>query len=73
MSIPIEEYFTYHPPTTQKRIDKHNKTNDIYFKIAKYLNKIIENEDCLKMSLMMLQQSRMFANQGITIDELKGK
>jgi hypothetical protein len=35
--IPIEEYFRYHPPTTEERKAKHNEVNDICLKVARDL------------------------------------
>lgn len=69
--LPIEEYFRYHPPQTQERIRKHDRINQLSMEFAKIIDCEVEDEDCKKMALFALQQCRMFANQGITVDELK--
>lgn len=71
MSLSIEDYFKYHPPTTQDRIDKHNAINSSALDFAKIINANIKDEDCKKMALFAVQQARMFANQGVTVDDLK--
>lgn len=35
--IPLEEYFRYHPPTTEERKAKHNQVNDTCLKVARDL------------------------------------
>lgn len=35
--IPLEEYFRYHPPTTEERKAKHNEVNDTCLEVAKAL------------------------------------
>ncbi|MGL5922126.1 Acb2/Tad1 domain-containing protein [Chroococcidiopsis sp.] len=71
MDLPIEEYFRYHPPGTAERKRKHDLINQLSMEFAKALSLEIVDEDCKKMALFALQQCRMFANQGITVDELK--
>lgn len=103
MTIPIEEYFRYHPPTTEERKAKHEAINASALELAKALEKAAErylayqqavlhtvkDAECFQSSILALetlegllknrtyiryiQQSRMFANQGITVDELKSK
>jgi hypothetical protein len=73
MSLAIEEYFKYHPPTTEERRKRHNAINLIAMEFAKVLDSSVVDEDCKKMALFAIQQARMFANQGITVDELKGE
>jgi hypothetical protein len=67
----LEEYFKYHPPKTQERIDKHDLVNKKCLELFQIINKTVENEEIVKLCFYSLQQLRMFANQGITIDELK--
>lgn len=68
--LPIEEYFKYHPPLTQDRKDKHEIINNVALTFASLVEELLEDEDCKKMAFFAIQQARMFANQGITIDEL---
>jgi len=68
--LPIEEYFTYHPPQTEESKQKHETINRLTLELAKVIDELIENEETKKMALFALQQARMFANQGITVDEL---
>lgn len=69
--IAIKEYFTYHPPQTEERKAKHESINEKCLELALLIDETIKDEDCKKNALFSLQQSRMFANQGITIDELQ--
>lgn len=71
MNLPIEEYFKYHPPVTEERKVKHEEINNAAMSFAQIVDANIEDEDCRKMAFFAIQQARMFANQGITVDELK--
>lgn len=71
--IAIEEYFTYHPPRTEQRRQKHELINHKTLELAILIAENVKDEDCKKMGLFALQQCRMFANQGITVDELREK
>jgi hypothetical protein len=68
--LPIEEYFRYHPPKTEERKQKHNAVNDAALQFAKIVDASVVDEDCKKMAMFAIQQARMFANQGITVDSL---
>ncbi len=68
--IPITEYFKYHPPITNLRRERHDKVNALALDLAKYIEENVQDEDCKKMAFFAIQQARMFANQGITIDEI---
>lgn len=70
MSLPIEEYFKYHPPLTDARKAAHNKINEAALAFAKTVEENVVDEDTRKMSFFAIQEARMFANQGITVDEL---
>lgn len=67
----IKELFTYHPVQTEERKQKHDLINTSFLKLAEIIVDSIEDEDILKMCIFSLQQARMFANQGITLDEIK--
>lgn len=69
--LPIEEYFKYHPPLTQTRKNAHNEVNDAALELAKIIDRVVLDEKCKEMALFAVQQARMFANQGITVDELQ--
>lgn len=71
--IPLKEYFKYHPPLTGERKNKHNQINELSLALAEAIDTIVEDTGCKKMAIFALQQARMFANQGIVIDELKDK
>ena len=68
----LPEYFKYHPPLTEERKQKHNKINAVALELAEAIMENVQDEDCLKMALFAVQQARMFANQGITVDEVFG-
>lgn len=72
MNLPIEQYFAYHPPTTRSRILKHDRINAAALELARVIQDSVADEDCGKMAMFAIQQARMFANQGVTIDELRG-
>ncbi len=69
--IPVEEYFTYHPVMTDGRRVKHESINHTALEFAKLIEHLVKDERCKEMAFFALQQCRMFANQGITIDELR--
>lgn len=71
MKISIEELFKYHPPLSETRKQKHNAINDVALQFAKTVEDLVVDEDCKKMAYFAIQQARMFANQGITIDDLE--
>lgn len=69
--LTLEDYFTYHPPKTEFRKQAHNEINQKAYEFAKAVDEFCEDESCKNMSIFAIQQARMFANQGITIDELR--
>lgn len=71
MDLPIEEYFKYHPPTTEARKAKHNIINKAALELASAIDNNVEDEECKRMAFFAVQQARMFANQGATVDELR--
>ncbi len=72
--IPIEEYFRYHPPTPgSDRIRKHDRINQLALEFAKAIDVEIEDPQCKQFAVFAVQQARMFANQGITVDEVRQK
>lgn len=70
--INIEEYFKYHPPVTEIRKERHNQVNALALDFAKYIDENVQDEKCKEMAFFAIQQARMFANQGITMDEISG-
>lgn len=70
MSISTEEYFKYHPPITDERKLAHDAINKAALAFALEVEKQVQDEDCRKFAMFAIQQARMFANQGITVDEL---
>lgn len=73
VSIPklsIEDYFKYHPPVTEARKAAHDAINKAALEFAKAVEANVVDEKCGEMAFFAIQQARMFANQGITIDEL---
>lgn len=71
MDLPIEEYFRYHPPTTEERKAAHEAVNKAALEFAKVVDVLVEDEDCKKMAMFAVQQARMLSNQGVTVDELR--
>ena len=70
MSLPIEEYFKYHPPLTPERIKAHEAINQAALAFALTVEENVKDDNCKNLAFSAIQQARMFANQGITIDEL---
>lgn len=66
----IQEYFSYNPPKTEKRKFRHNQINEAALAFALSVLQNVDDEDCRKMAFFAIQQARMFANQGITVDEI---
>ena len=71
LELGIEEYFKYHPPFTEERKQIHNQINEAALNFAKIVEQTVKDSDCKKMAFFAIQQARMFANQGATVDELK--
>lgn len=69
--LPVEEYFKYHPPLTESRKIAHAKVNELALEFAKGINELVRDEECKRMAFNAVLQAKMFANQGITVDELK--
>jgi hypothetical protein len=69
--LPIDEYFKYHPPLTEERKVIHDAINEAALSFAKVLDESVLDEETKKMAFFSIQQARMFANQGATIDELR--
>lgn len=69
--LPLEEYFQYHPPKTEERKQRHDAVNQAALAFAKVVEQNVEDEELYKMTMYAIQQARMFANQAITIDELR--
>lgn len=70
MKHPIEFYFEYHPPTTQKRKDQHSLVNKASLDYAKVILANVENEEAQALIINAIQQARMLANQYITVEEI---
>lgn len=71
MELPIEEYFKYHPPATEECQQKYDAINKAGLEFAKIIDSSITDPDYKKQALFSVQMAKMFANQGITIDQLK--
>lgn len=69
--IPLQEYFKYHPPETDERKRAHEAVNQAALFLAEAIDANCIDPDCKKMAFFAVQQARMFANQGITVDELR--
>ena len=69
--LTVKDYFTYHKCQTEERVEKHEDVNAAILDVAELLDHTIRDQDCKTMALFALQQCRMFAHQGITVDEVK--
>lgn len=71
--ISIDDYFKYHPSTTEERIQKHKLINKIILEAAHIIDESVGDEKCKEYAFFALQQARMFANQGVVVDELRNQ
>lgn len=69
--LPLEEYFKYHPVVTPERQERHDLVNKAALDFALTIEKCVEDDELYKMCVYAIQQARMLANQGITLDELR--
>ncbi len=70
-NIPIEEYFKYHPPTTEIRQVSHSNINETALQLAVLIGNTVKDPDCKKQALAALLQCKMWSNLGATVDELR--
>ena len=70
-SVPVQEYFRYHPPQTSERQQKHDAINEAALGFAQLIEQSVLDPDCKKAAIFAILQAKMFANQGITIDEIR--
>ena len=70
MPINIADYFKYHPVQSIKRKTAHNAINSAALAFALIINEQVENSKMKDQAFMLIQQARMFANQGATLDEI---
>lgn len=66
----LETLFEYHPPLTEERKRAHKEVNDAALEFAKVIDKHVKDEKFHDFAIMFIQQSRMMANQAITLQEL---
>lgn len=71
--INLEDYFKYHEPTTLSRKLDHKAINEAALDFARVIDESVQDVETKKMAIFAVQQARMFANQGVTIDDLRGK
>lgn len=66
----LEQQFKYHPPKTEERRQKHDRINKAALEFARVVVESVEDEETKNYAIFAIQQARMFANQGITVDEV---
>ena len=71
--LSIEDLFSYHPCKSEARVQAHQAINDAALAFAQVVDANIHDQTTKGFALFAIQQARMFANQGATIDELKGE
>ena len=69
--LSLEEWFCYHPVGTQYCEDAHQSINTAAQDFAETVMRFVKNEKCKEQAFWAIQQARMFANMGATVDELK--
>lgn len=65
-----QDYFSYHPPLTKERQDAHDAINQAALHMAATIEHFVKDPAHKQQAIFALQQTRMFANLGITVDEL---
>jgi hypothetical protein len=68
--LSLDDWFKYHPPTTPARIAAHDAVNAAARAFAEVILIHTQDQQCRQFAVFAVQQARMFANQGITVDEL---
>lgn len=65
--IPLEEYFRYHPPTTEERKAKHNEVNDICLKVARKLTQPFLSHKEIADGVDMLQALTQLVSDAVCL------
>ena len=71
IKLPLEEYFRYHPPTTEERKARHDAINQAALSFAKIIEANVEDEELYKKAIFAVWEAKALANQGVTLDELR--
>lgn len=66
----LDHWFIYHPTQTDERRQAHEAINAAALEFARVVMKNVQNPKCCEMAFFAIQQARMFANQGATLDEV---
>ena len=69
----LEDYFKYHPPTTDQRIKDHALVNESALVFAKTLETLDLDPILFSKILDSIQTARMFANQAVTMKDIQTK
>ena len=67
--IDLAEFFKYHPPDEERK-KLHEAVNLAAYEFAEAICRCVDNPRMKFTALNQIQQARMFANQGITLDSL---
>lgn len=70
MKLDLKEQFTYHPPTTPERIQKHEQINKQALLFAETIAECIEDKTTVQNIINQIQVARMLANQAVTYESL---
>lgn len=69
--IKLEDYFKYHPPLTQERVEEHDRVNKAAMEFALTLQDLNFKDEDFQIILHHIQFARMMANLFITFKHLK--
>ena len=67
----LEDYFKYHPPTTEERVQQHQLINESAMEFAKAIESLELDEKWSEKIYDHIQMARMFANQAVTLKDIK--
>jgi hypothetical protein len=63
----LKDEFRYHPPSSQERIDAHNKVNQAAFDFAATVFTTVTKDSKRNEIIQQIQIARMMANQAINV------
>lgn len=73
MNVKLEDYFKYHPPTTPKRIAKHEAINNAAFNFVEIVRENVDNDLSFRDIMQWIIIAKNKANETVMIQELNNQ